>query len=356
MKRVLFLKIGVLLTLILIGLSTVSVSAAPVTLKVSVLWGPTNVYLADAVRWYGDQLSKGTGGQVKSEYFWQSSLAAPKDYLKATRSGITDMAYHVTAYAPAETPLMTIGSLPCIFTNNWAGLRTMEYLSELPQVKSKLDENNVVFLAAWSTFPYVLYTSKKPVRKLEDFKGLRIRCIGEHAELFRELGSVPVGISTAESYEALQRGTVDGSLAPLSTIESYKHAEVCKYLTKVPFGGSLQMLVINKGTYDKLGKEVQKVMGEIRERHAAEWVNRYSAGDMDLLTHILPIKYKWEIISLPNQDWEVIIKKGAMWWEKWAKEMDAKKLPGTETLKGFLKTYDENVKKTPPGLKLNELH
>jgi len=351
-----FSKLALVSMLGVLGLCASLASAAPVTLKVSVLWGPSNVYLADAAKWYGDQLFKKTSGQVKSEYFWQSSLAAPKDYMKATRSGITDMAYHVTAYAPAETPLMTVGSLPCIFSNNWAGMRTMEYLSGLPAVKAKLDANNVVFLAAWSTFPYVVYTAKKPVRKLEDLKGLRIRCIGEQAELFRELGSVPVGISTAESYEALQRGTIDGAIAPLSTIESYKHAEVCKYLTKVPVGGPLQMVIINKDTYNQLGKEVHKAMEEIREGHAAEWVNRYSAGDLDLLENILPKKYKWEIISLSNQDWDAIIKKGGIWWDRWAKDMDAKKLPGTETLKGFLKTYEENVKKTPPGLKLNDLH
>ena len=329
---------------------------AAFTLKVSVLWGPTNVYLADAVRWYGEQLSQRTGGRVKCEYFWQSSLAAPKDYLKATRSGITDMAYHVTAYDPASTPLMTVGSLPCIFTNNWAGLKTMEHLSEIAAVKSKLDENNVVFLASWSTFPYVLYTSKKAVRKLDDFKGLRVRCIGEQADLFRELGSVPVGIAVAESYEALQRGTIDGANAPLSTIESYKHAEVCRFLTKVPIGGSLQMLIINKGVYNKLGKDVHKIMQDIREKHAAEWVNRYSAGDLDLLNNILPKRYNWEIISLPDQDWQAIIKKAAVWWQKWAKDTDAKKLPGTETLNEFVKVYEKYVKETPPGLKLNELH
>ena len=354
--HLLFVSLFVSLLVLLTPFGAYANPASQITLKVSVLWGTTNIPLTDAVKWYGDQLNKGTGGRVKCEYYWQSSLAAPKDYLKATSRGITDMAYHVTAYDPAAVPLMTVGSLPCIFTNNWAGLKTFEYLSEIPSIKSNLDNKNVVLLAAWSTFPYILYTRNKPVRTLDDFKGLKIRCIGEQAELFKELGGVPVGIPVAESYEALQRGTIDGALGPLSTIASYKHAEVCRFLTKVPFGGSLHMLIINKNTYNKLGKDVHKIMQDIREKHAAEWVNRYSAGDLDLLNNVLPKKYSMEIISLPEQDSKKIIEKAAVWWEKWAKDTDAKKLPGTETLNEFVKVYEKYVKETPPGLQLNELH
>lgn len=358
MKKINLLLVSLLVfMLVLITLFVASANAtSPVTLKVSVLWGPTLVAATDAVKWYGEQLNKGTGGRVKCEYFWHSSLVAAKEYFKGTSRGITDMGYHVTSYDPAQAPLMTVGSLPGIFTNHWAGLKTFEHLSKIPAIKSNFDNQNVVFLAAWGTFPYVLYTSKRPIRKLDDLKGLKIKCIGEQAELLRELGAVPIGIPTAESYEALQRGTIDGELSPLVSIVAYKHAEVARFLTKVPIGGSLQMLIINKSIYDKLGKDVHKVMHDIREKHAAEWVNRYSAGNLDLLNNVLPKQYGWEMISLPDQDWQAIIKKAAVWWQKWAKDADAKKLPGTETLNEFVKVYEKYVKETPPGLHLNELH
>ena len=77
--------------------------------------------------------------------------------------------------------------------------------------------------------------SNVPVRNLEDFQGLEVRCIGSDSPAITALGAIPVTMTHAESYEALQKGIVKANLASNEALIAWNLAEVTKYTTLTPF-------------------------------------------------------------------------------------------------------------------------
>src|SRR5690606_5546733 len=78
--------------------------------------------------------------------------------------------------------------------------------------------------------PYVIMTSKKEVHTLEDLAGLKIRASGAaHTRVVSALGGAPVPLPSAEVYDALLRGTVDGALYPFSGLPPYDMQTQLRY-------------------------------------------------------------------------------------------------------------------------------
>ncbi len=119
--------------------------------------------------------------------------------------------------------------------------------------------------------PGILHT-KKPVHKLEDLKGMKIRCTGTTAKLVSQLGGIPVAMPQTETYDALQKGVVDGVMNPFETLKGWKFAEVIKYTT-LNYGSAYSMaffVVMNKQKWNALPKEVQAVIEKVNE----EWIEK----------------------------------------------------------------------------------
>ena len=76
--------------------------------------------------------------------------------------------------------------------------------------------------------PGIIHT-KKAVNKLEDLKGMKIRCTGMAAKIVAALGATPVAMPMGETYDALSRGVVDGSMAPQESLYGWKWGEVVKF-------------------------------------------------------------------------------------------------------------------------------
>jgi TRAP-type C4-dicarboxylate transport system substrate-binding protein len=109
--------------------------------------------------------------------------------------------------------------------------------------------------------------SKKPVRKLEDFKGLKTRVHSVAiAQLLAGLGGDPLTIAFAEVYTGLERGTLDAGFTASFAGHAQKWYEVTKYLVG-PVTQVVQLpLVINKNTWNKLPPDIQKILKEEAER------------------------------------------------------------------------------------------
>jgi len=117
------------------------------------------------------------------------------------------------------------------------------------------------------------FIGKKPLRKLEDFKGKRIRGYSELSTLLiQALGAGPVFLSVGEVYLALQRGTIDGTLTSTCSVYERKFYEVTKYLTYVTINEVplVPAVLINSKIWNKLAPDIQKAMLEASKDNQ-EW-------------------------------------------------------------------------------------
>ncbi len=181
--------------------------------------------------WPGEwakEVEKRTNGKVKITLFPGGTLTPASTCYDGVVKGISDIGMSVLGYTKGKFPLTEVIDLPLGYTNGMAATRLINQYYQKFKPK-EFEEVKVLYLHAHG--PGILHT-KKAVSKLEDLKGLRIRCTGTAAKVVSALGGTPVSLPMGETYDALNRGMVDGSMAPMESLEGWKWGEVVKSTTE----------------------------------------------------------------------------------------------------------------------------
>ncbi len=101
---------------------------------------------------------------------------------------------------------------------------------------------------------------------------MKIRCTGTTAKLVAHWGAAPVAMPQTETYDAMQKGVVDGLMSPVETLKGWKFAEVTKYTT-LNYGSAYSMaffVVMNKQKWNALPKDIQTTIQKVNE----EWIEK----------------------------------------------------------------------------------
>jgi len=214
-----------------------------------------------------------TNGQVKIKYFPGGSLLKPTATMKGVEKGIADIGLAHIEYTAGRFPVMEAAELPLGYATGWVANQIMNefYNKFMPK---ELDKFKILW---WHANAPALLITKKPVRKVEDLKGMTIRAPGIMGDVIKQLGAVAAPTSIMETYDALSKGVIDGVFTPFETLRTFKFGEVAKYVTVArPIGQSYPFFVaMSKKKYDKLPPNVQLAIdglaGQYRERFALMW-------------------------------------------------------------------------------------
>jgi TRAP-type C4-dicarboxylate transport system substrate-binding protein len=235
----------------------------PVTHKMSLLSG-----------WFCDEVKKRTNGQVEITYYPGGTLLNPVKMFDGVVTGISDLGLSHTSYTRGRFPMSEIFDLPLGFPSGWVatGVSTDFFNKYKPR-----EWNDVHVLYVTNPGPLVLLTVSKPVRTLEDLKGLRIRAVGQMSDVVKALGGAPIPLEMPDVYDALRRAVIEGITVDLSTLKYWKFAEVIKYVTADwQLGtGYTFYFVMNKDKWNALPPNIQKIFTEVafetKEKQAALW-------------------------------------------------------------------------------------
>ena len=185
--------------------------------------------------------------------------------------------------------------------------------------------------------------SKVPVRSLADLKGLDLRASGGAAQILGAWGANPVGMPMPATVEALQKGVVKGLFSSLEVMKDFKFAESCKYVTMTntviyPFA-----VVMNMNSWNKLPKDVQKVMDDLRVEQT-QWTGVY----MD--NHVKDAM-KWSVGTQHVEVIKLAPAEMAKWnarlqplVEKWTAGATAKGLPAKAIVSDIQSLIKKNTK------------
>lgn len=219
------------------------------------------------------ELEARTGGQVKIRYFPGGSLLKAPATIKGVEKGIVDIGLAHIEYTAGRFPVMEVCELPLGFATGWIANQMMNefYFKFRPK---ELEKFKILWWHANS--PSVLIT-KKPVRKIEDLKGLTIRAPGLMGNVIKGLGATPAPTHIMETYDAISKGVIDGVFTPFETLRTFKFAEVAKYVTvSTAIGTSYPFFIaMTNKKYNSLPPDVKVVLdtlaGQYRERMAMMW-------------------------------------------------------------------------------------
>jgi tripartite ATP-independent transporter DctP family solute receptor len=231
---------------------------------------PVNHFVTRGQEFYAKQVEARTKGKVKIEVYPAGQLFSDKDLIRALPNGAVDMAEATCAQWTGIEPLWLMFDLPYFFKdrNHWHRVVDSEVGTIL---KQEFEKKSGVKVLYWMDFGSSAFASKTPLRTMEDFKGKRIRGVGEALlKGIQALGASPVFLGGGEVYLALQRGTIDAANSGLSSFWERKYYEVTKYISGPDFTLGMFVVMINKKKWDSLPADVQKAMLEAAEE-AKQW-------------------------------------------------------------------------------------
>jgi len=221
-----------------------------------------------------EEVKKRTNGRVEIAYYPGGTLLSPVKMYDGVVTGIADMGLSHIQYTRGRFPVMEVFDLPLGFPSGWVATQvaTDFYNKYKP---SECNDVNVFYVTP--TGPAVLETVSKPVRTLEDLKGIKIRATGQMTEIIKALGGVPIPLEMPDVYDALRRGVIEGVTVDLSTLKHWKFAEVTKYVTADWQLGTVITFywVMNKKKWDSLPPDLQRIITEIaietKDKQGALW-------------------------------------------------------------------------------------
>jgi TRAP-type C4-dicarboxylate transport system substrate-binding protein len=209
------------------AISVSTVEAATYNFTYSTFFPPTHIQTKVPEAWI-KEIEERSKGQIKIQLFTGGSLTPAPQIYDGVVKGISDFGLSVFAYSPGRFPVVSAVDNPLGFTNAFVATRVINGLNEKFKPK-ELSDVHVCYLFAHG--PGELHTVSKPVKKLEDVKGLKIRATGTSQLIVWALGAAPVSMSQGETYDALKKNIVDGTLVPVEALEGFKQGEVLKYTT-----------------------------------------------------------------------------------------------------------------------------
>lgn len=213
------------------------------------------------------ELEQRTGGTVKTFYYPGGTLTPAQQLFDSVTTGIADIGFGPMGVTPGRFPMMEVIEQPLGIESALLMTRLSNdyYRRFRPREFSKV---KVLFFLTAS--PGLLHT-KKPVRRLEDLEGMKIRCLGGNAaRVLRSLGAVPIVISTGDTYDALRKGIVDGVVAAWDALETLKWGEVLPYTTVCYYAavGSPGFVIMNRNVWKSLSAETQEIIEEMSPEYA----------------------------------------------------------------------------------------
>jgi TRAP-type C4-dicarboxylate transport system substrate-binding protein len=224
------------------------------------------------------ELEKRTHGQVKVDYYAGQSLLASTAMFDGVVSGIADIGYSHVYYTAGRMPVTEAAGLPLGYPSAWV---SSQALNDFYQQFKPKEFDKVKILWMNTSTPSAIATAKKPVRKLEDLKGLTLRAPGIAGDVIKALGATPAPTPMPEVYDAIAKGVIDGEASNFETLKTFRFAEVVKYSTSVwqitnpyPF-----YLAMNKDSYKKLPSDIKAIFDSLVKEYKEKYILMWNTVD-----------------------------------------------------------------------------
>ena len=234
-----------------------------------------------ATKLLADEIEKSSGGKMKLRAIGAAALGSDVQMQQALIGGAQEMMVGSTATLVGIVSEMGLWDTPFLFANS----KEADTILDGPigqKVMDKLRDKGLVGLVYWENGFRNLTNNKRPVTKVEDLDGIKLRVMQNtvYLDSFKTLGANAVPMAFSELFTALETKAVDGQENPYNTILSSKFFEVQKFLTVSNHVYSPWIVLVSKKFWDQLSKDEQKLIMDaaIKSREFERTDTRTEAG------------------------------------------------------------------------------
>jgi TRAP-type transport system periplasmic protein len=217
--------------------------------------------ISTGVKKFAELVAAKSGGKMQVKEFPSNQLGTEQQQTQALRGGTQEMQSPATTSVVGLVKDLGVIDFPFAVSNYAQAFALMDGpLGEA--LSKKLPEKGLVGLAYWDLGFRNVTNSKRPIAKLEDIAGLKLRVIPNPVflESFQAMKAVPLPLSFSELYTALETKAVDGQENPFAVILSNKFFEVQKYVSGTNHVYGTNVILVSKVFWDKLSAAEQKIL------------------------------------------------------------------------------------------------
>jgi TRAP-type transport system periplasmic protein len=207
-----------------------------------------------------EELKARSNGRITYTLFAGASLGKGPEHYDIVAKGLSDMGYFTATWTPGRFPLSDVLSLATwvdgkdVGTDIGNAMYERVLKQEFPGVKM-IELNGCIQAFLWTT---------KPVRTLEDMKGLRLRSPGGHqTKYIKALGAEPVFMPLGDVYLAMETGTIDGLVTCPPLVLAFKLHEVAKHGTVATFGCVTEGVIMNEKSWERTPEDLKPLIMEV---------------------------------------------------------------------------------------------
>ena len=310
-----------------------------ITLRYAHYLAVTTVQVKLAQEWCKEVESR-TNGRVKVALYPGATLMPVAQAYDGVTKEVADISRGVFSYSRGRFPLTEVIDLPLGYKSGYAATKLInEYYKKFNP--KELDDVKVLYLEGHGPG---LFHTRKPISRLEDLRGMKIRASGLSAKIVTALGGTPVSLPLPDAYDALARGVADGITNDIGGVWMWKTGEVVKYHIEsysTAYTSGI-FTVMNKNKWNSLPEDVKKIIDEINEEYLEKSARMWT--DFDATGKIGLLKMGNKFVALSDQE-------NARWAEKmrpifddYVKSTKEKGLPGGQALQfcvDYLKTHNK---------------
>jgi len=258
------------------GFASAPTSAAAqetLTLRVHTFMPPVANPVKHFLTPWAEKVTRESGGKMKVQIFPAMGLGgkAPQ-LLQQVRDGVVDIVWTLPGYTPGVMPRLETFELPFLHRSALSTVLAVQDFAGI-HLKDELKDYHPILIHAHSG---VLFMTKGPVNKLEDFKGLKLRSPSRTgAWAIEALGATPIQVDLPELPQMMSKGTVDGSILVYEIAPAVKMQELATYFTTLSppqprMATAIFSFLMNKKRYESLPPDLKKVIDDNSGRNIAK--------------------------------------------------------------------------------------
>jgi TRAP-type C4-dicarboxylate transport system substrate-binding protein len=297
-------------------------TAAPIEMRFAHFSAPGGVDEINVFRPYLQQIENAANGKLKINIFGGAVLASQPDSFDAAANGLADISWVVTSSIPGRFQLTNLVDLPLMSEAMGEGRGAVAWnmYQKFPEIHKEFEGTHVLYLMD-NDSDYVL-GSNKPIRTLDDLKGLKARISpGPPTTVMKALGASPMYCASTEIYENMQKGVIDAWAISFSGANTFRLQEITKFVLEGGPNGEFyaggQCMLMNEKLWESLPPDIQDAFNQFGGVKGAQFINDHYVASSDIareeflkagvtISKLSPEEFtKWSAIA--QETWKAII-------------------------------------------------
>lgn len=210
-----------------------------------------------------------TNGSIKVEVYPSNQLGSAAEHVQFIQDNVVQATLTSTGAISSYYPRIDVLNLAFAFDHNAATYEVFDGpfgTALAADIEATIPNSKVLGFPDTGGF-FAITNSKRPIEKLEDFEGIRVRTmtLPSHQKIIQAMGGEAYPLSWGEVYSGLQTGVIDGQMNPVPIISFANFSEVQDYMTLTNHLFSPYTFMMSKSFWDSLSEDEQRVVNYAAE-------------------------------------------------------------------------------------------